>query len=183
MRPKWENFVFVLTLVCAILFWKRLGEETVFCGSVYLYFPSKLFDGGAAWHYTRPTFFTYRHVMHSMGLFWLGMAIILSRINLQEWIACLSFTVCMGVSAYGISYHEEYGTISYLEETKAFIAENMEPGDVVVYDTDSRFGQLFGCYMPDQIFYTMEEVPDLEELVGKKSLVFPVFRTSAGGIG
>ena len=84
-------------------------------------------------------FFTYRHVMHSMGLFWLGMAIILSRINLQEWIACLSFTVWMGVSAYGISYHEEYGTISYLEETKAFIAENMEPGDVVVYDTDSRF--------------------------------------------
>ena len=75
----------------------------------------------------------------------------------------------MGVSAYGISYHEEYGTISYLEETKAFIAENMEPGDVVVYDTDSRFGQLFGCYMPDQIFYTMEEVPDLEELVGKES--------------
>ena len=82
----------------------------------------------------------------------------------------LSFTVWMGVSAYGISYHEEYGTISYLEETKAFIAENMEPGDVVVYDTDSRFGQLFGCYMPDQIFYTMEEVPDLEELVGDLTL-------------
>ena len=120
-------------------------------------------------------FFTYRHVMHSMGLFWLGMAIILSRINLQEWIACLSFTVWMGVSAYGISYHEEYGTISYLEETKAFIAENMEPGDVVVYDTDSRFGQLFGCYMPDQIFYTMEEVPDLEELVGKRVWSFQCF--------
>lgn len=149
-------------------------KKRCFCGSVYLYFPSKLFDGGAA-GITRVPLFTYRHVMHSMGLFWLGMAIILSRINLQEWIACLSFTVWMGVSAYGISYHEEYGTISYLEETKAFIAENMEPGDVVVYDTDSRFGQLFGCYMPDQIFYTMEEVPDLEELVGKRVWYFQCF--------
>ena len=81
----------------------------------------------------------------------------------------------MGVSSYGISYHEEYSTIPHLEETKAFIAENMEPGDVVVYDTDSRFGQLFGCYMPDQIFYTMEEVPDLEELVGKRVWYFQCF--------
>jgi len=62
-------------------------------------------------------FFTYRHVMHSMGLFWLGMVIILSRINLQEWIACLSFTVWMGVSSYGISYHEEYSTIPHRENT------------------------------------------------------------------
>ena len=45
------------------------------------------------------------------------------------------------------------------------------------------FGQLFGCYMPDQIFYTMEEVPDLEELVGKRVWYFQCFRTSAGGIG
>ena len=120
-------------------------------------------------------FFTYRHVMHSMGLFWLGMAIILSRINLQEWIACVSFTVWMGASAYRISYNEEYDTIPYLEETKEFIAENMEPGDVIVYDTDWRFGQLFGCYMPDQTFYTMEEVPDLAELAGKRVWYFQCF--------
>lgn len=172
---KMGELLFVLTLVCAILFWKRLGRRNgVFAVLCTCIFPvSYLMAALLALHASH--FFTYRHVMHSMGLFWLGMAIILSRINLQEWIACLSFTVWMGVSAYGISYHEEYGTISYLEETKAFIAENMEPGDVVVYDTDSRFGQLFGCYMPDQIFYTMEEVPDLEELVGKRVWYFQCF--------
>lgn len=172
---KMGELLFVLTLVCAILFWKRLGRRNgVFAVLCTCIFPiSYLIAAVLALHASH--FFTYRHVMHSMGLFWLGMAIILSRINLQEWIACLSFTVWMGVSAYGISYHEEYGTISYLEETKAFIAENMEPGDVVVYDTDSRFGQLFGCYMPDQIFYTMEEVPDLEELVGKRVWYFQCF--------
>ena len=30
-------------------------------------------------------------------------------------------------------------------------------------------------YMPDQIFYTMEEVPDLEELVGKRVWYFQCF--------
>lgn len=172
---KMGELLFVLTLVCAILFWKRLGRRNgVFAVLCTCIFPvSYLMAALLALHASH--FFTYRHVMHSMGLFWLGMAIILSRINLQEWIACLSFTVWMGVSSYGISYHEEYSTIPHLEETKAFIAENMEPGDVVVYDTDSRFGQLFGCYMPDQIFYTMEEVPDLEELVGKRVWYFQCF--------
>lgn len=51
----------------------------------------------------------------------------------------------------------------------------MEPGDVIVYDTDWRFGQLFGCYMPDQTFYTMEEVPDLAELAGKRVWYFQCF--------
>ena len=167
--------LFVLTLLCAILFWKRLGKrDGIFAVMCTCMFPiSYLMAALLALHASH--FFTYRHVMHSMGLFWLGMAIILSRINLQEWIACVSFTVWMGASAYRISYNEEYDTIPYLEETKEFIAENMEPGDVIVYDTDWRFGQLFGCYMPDQTFYTMEEVPDLAELAGKRVWYFQCF--------
>ena len=68
---------------------------------------------------------------------------------------------------------------SPLEETKAFIAENMEPGDVVVYDTDWRFGQLFRCYMRTRSFIPWKSAGP-GRIGWKKSLVFPMFRTSAG---
>lgn len=167
--------VFVLTLLCAVLFRKRLGSrDAVFATMNVCIFPvSYMMAAILALHSAH--FFAYRHMMHSMGLFWLGMAIILSKVSIQEWVASVSFAVWMGAAAYGSSYQEEYHTIPYLEETKEFIAENMEPGDVVVYDTDSRFGLLFGCYMPEQIFYTMEDVPDLGELVGKRVWYFQCF--------
>lgn len=79
---KMGELLFVLTLVCAILFWKRLGRRNgVFAVLCTCIFPvSYLMAALLALHASH--FFTYRHVMHSMGLFWLGMAIILSRINL-----------------------------------------------------------------------------------------------------
>ena len=66
---KMGELLFVLTLVCAILFWKRLGRRNgVFAVLCTCIFPvSYLMAALLALHASH--FFTYRHVMHSMGLF------------------------------------------------------------------------------------------------------------------
>lgn len=164
--------IVLLAFVCLLLFRARFrpGERRflLLCLGI---FPASYLTAGilasAANH-----FFIPRHVMHGVGLMWLGLAIIFSKVNWKTCAAYLLYIVIMAVSSYGISYKTEYLTIPYLEETKEFIADNMEPGDVVIYNSDDRFGLLYGCYMPEQIFYYFTEVPDLQELAGKRVWFF-----------
>lgn len=72
---------------------------------------------------------------------------------------------------YQDSYRTEYNTIPYLEETKEFIADNMQPGDIVIYNTtEEMYHTLYGCYMTEQEFLHFPEIDDadIQELAGKR---------------
>ena len=113
-------------------------------------------------------FYTPRHVMHGVPLMWLGISILLSRAKLPAYISGLVFLLTMCVPNYQHSYALEYETAPYLEETRTFIAENMQPGDVVLYNAAEKFDLLYRCYMPEQEFFHLEEVTDIEMLIGRR---------------
>lgn len=117
-------------------------------------------------------FFITRHIMHGMGLMWLGFAIVIPRINLRAYVSALMFVMVMG----GASYHEEfwysYGNIPYLAATESYISENMQQGDIVIYNAEPKFDLLYGCYMPEQVFYHVSEITDISELEGKRVWFF-----------
>lgn len=110
-------------------------------------------------------FFLPRHVMHGLGLLWLAMAILLSRVNLPAYAGSLLFAIAMSVSSYQVEYELAYGTTPYLEETLAFIEERIKPGDVVIYNAAERFHMLYRCYMPEQEFYCLEEIDDFSRIL------------------
>lgn len=164
--------LFLLALLCLILLKRRFapGDKGFLLLCLGCFPVSYLVAGifaSAADH-----FFIPRHVMHGMGLMWLGLAVVFSEVNRKAWAAYLLYTVIMAGSAYGISYHTEYKTIPYLEQTKEFIAEMMEPEDVVIYNTDGRFELVYKSYMPEQRFCYIWDTPDLQELAGKRVWFF-----------
>ncbi len=117
-------------------------------------------------------FFISRHIMHGLALMWLGIAIVLSRINPPVYICALLFVGIMSMSSYRICYANEYTTTPYIEETKAFIEEQMEPGDIVIYNSEPAFDLLYGCYMPEQTFIYYPELTDIQVLAGKRVWFF-----------
>ena len=116
-------------------------------------------------------FFIPRHIMHGAGLMWLAIAIVLSRINVISYICGLVFVGAMGISAYGISYNTEYNTTPYMEETKEFIAEQMQEGDIVLYNAESSFEIVYKYYLREQELCAVNKA-DLSELVGKRVWLF-----------
>lgn len=121
---------------------------------------------------TSSHFFVTRHIMHGLGLLWLGIALILSRVNLPVYMCALVFTSIMGLSSYRICYAAEYATTPYMEETKEFIAENMESGDIVIYNSEPGFDLLYGCYMPEQSFIYYPQLEDIQKLAGRRVWFF-----------
>lgn len=117
-------------------------------------------------------FFTPRHIMHATGLMWLGIAIILPRINLPVYLSGAAVLLAMCCSNYKGEYERAYRDTPYLEATKEFIATQMEPGDLVIYTTDGMYATLYGCYMPEQTFVRLSRVGDPDELVGRRVWFF-----------
>lgn len=95
-------------------------------------------------------FFIPRHIMHGAGLMWLAIAIVLSRMNKASYIWGLVFLGAMGISSYEISYNTEYRTTPYMKETKEFIAEQMEEGDIVIYNAEASFEIVYQYYLREQ---------------------------------
>jgi hypothetical protein len=117
-------------------------------------------------------FFTPRHIVHALGMMWLGIAIVLPRINWPAYLSGLAVLVGMSYSNYLGEYESTYRDTPYLEATKEFIDTQMEPGDIVIYSTTPMYATLYGCYMPDQTFIPLKKVGDIQELAGKRVWYF-----------
>jgi len=119
-------------------------------------------------------FFIARHIMHSAGIMWLGIAIVFPKINLRVYLAGLAVLTSICYSNYMSEYESAYRDTPYMEETKEFIATQMEPGDIVIYSTEKKYYRLYKCYMPDQEFMWLWEMSDEEiaELAGKRVWYF-----------
>ena len=117
-------------------------------------------------------FYTPRHVVHGLGLLWLGIAIVIPRIGREAMCGMLVFLTMMGQMTYKAEWSSSHRDIPYLAATQAYIAENMQPGDIVIYDAEEKFDLLYGCYMPEQIFYHISEVTDVSTLTGKRVWYF-----------
>lgn len=141
---KWEKYFVLMSLVMTPLIFAVMG-----------------YVSSVSYH-----FFTPRHVLHSAGLMWLGIAIVLSRINVMSYLCGLLFVGSMGASAYEKSYHVEYETTPYMAETKALIAERMEPGDIIIFNAETSFGLVYDYYLREQQLVHVSQV-NLEELAGK----------------
>lgn len=113
-------------------------------------------------------FFTPRHIMHAVSLMWLGIAIVLPRINISVTVSYLLYLAALSWGSYEMSYAVEYTTTPYLEETKEFIAENIHPGDIIIYNSEPGFDLLYGCYMPEQEYIYFPELTDIQALAGKR---------------
>lgn len=118
-------------------------------------------------------FFSPRHIMHSTAVMWLGIAIILPRINWQTYTAGLAVLVSVCYVNYLAEYELAYRDTPYLASTKEFIAQEMEPGDVVIH-TVGMYATLYSCYMPEQeiISWRDLEEEDFEALKGKRVWFF-----------
>jgi len=115
-----------------------------------------------------------RHTMHAMALSWLGLAIIVPRINGKMSAFVAIFMVGLCLSNYVHNYEIEYDTIPYMDETKTFVEENMEPGDIVIFNIDKDFCLLYSCHMPEQEFIHLESLSDADiaALAGKRVWYF-----------
>ncbi len=117
-------------------------------------------------------FFSARHIMHATGMMWLGIAIILPRINWQVYLAGLAVLVGMCHANYTQEYESAYRDTPYLEATKQFIETQMEPGDLVIFTAPDKFATVFSCYMPQQRFVRLEDVGDIDALAGERVWFF-----------
>lgn len=117
-------------------------------------------------------FFIPRHIMHGVALMWLGIAIVLSRINVASYLCALIYMITMGISSYSVSYDTEYGTIPYLEETKELIAEEMQPGDIIIYNAEPSYESVYSYYIREQILCHVSRVGELREYAGKRVWFF-----------
>lgn len=117
-------------------------------------------------------FFIPRHIMHAAGMMWLGIAIALPRINRKVYLSGLAVLVGMCYVNYQEEYDSAYRDTPYLEATKAFIANEMEAGDIVIYSAPAMYSTLYSCYMPEQTFIHLSEVGDINELAGKRVWYF-----------
>ena len=148
----------------------RRGEKgfALTCvSSIYLIYALALLVTSFASH-----FFTPRHIMHVTGMMWLGIAIILPRISRWVYLSGLAVLVSMCYSNYRGEYELAYRDTPYLEDTKVFIDQQMQPGDIVIFTTDGMYRTLYSCYMPEQTFIQLGRVGDIDELAGKRVWFF-----------
>ncbi|MBR1772142.1 MAG: glycosyltransferase family 39 protein [Lachnospiraceae bacterium] len=119
-------------------------------------------------------FFIARHIMHATGIMWLGVAIVLPRISWQTYAAGLLVLLCMCHANYDRQYESAYRDTPYLEDTKVFIATQMEPGDIVIYSSPKQYYRLYLCYMPEQEFLWLKELTDdqIQALAGRRVWYF-----------
>ncbi len=117
-------------------------------------------------------FFTARHIMHAAGMMWLGIAIILPRIDRWVYLSGAAVLAGMCYTNYRDEYELAYRDTPYLEDTKIFIEEEMQPGDIVIYTAPEMYSTLYSCYMPDQIFIHLDDVEDINDLAGRRVWFF-----------
>lgn len=119
-------------------------------------------------------FFIPRHIMHATGMMWLGIAIVLPRINWQVYLSGLAVLTSVCYANYLEEYESAYRDTPYLEDTKVFIETQMEPGDVVIYSSPEMYGRLYLCYMPEQEFMWLPKLEDadIQALAGKRVWYF-----------
>jgi hypothetical protein len=117
-------------------------------------------------------FFIARHVVNTVGLLWLGISITAPRISKKVYCSLMLFAVIMAVSSYSSEYISSHSDIQYIDATIAFINDNMEPEDVVIYNADEKYDMLYHCYMPQQQFYHITEVSDIGDFEGKRVWLF-----------
>lgn len=164
----------VVTLIGGVFFIRNREERRAEKGfalmsmiSIFAIYLLALFVSSFASH-----FFIPRHIMHATGMMWLGIAIILPRINWQTYLAGLAVLVGMCHANYLGEYELTYRDTPYLEETKVFIETQMEPGDIVIFTADGMYATLYSCYMPEQTFVQLGKVGDIQELAGKRVWFF-----------
>lgn len=175
---KYWAFISICLLVCVlvggILFFHskegRKGEKAfaLTCMlSIFGVYLLALFLSSFASH-----FFTARHIMHITGMMWLGMAILLPRINFPAYLSGLLVLCSICCSNYRSEYVLAYRDTPYLEDTKKFIADEMQPGDIVIYSSPKMYSNLYSCYMPEQQFIHIKDLKNPEELSGKRVWFF-----------
>ena len=135
--------------------------------SIFVIYLLALFVSSFASH-----FFSARHIMHATAMMWLGIAVILPRINKQTYLAALVLLVGMCHVNFETEYERAYRDTPYLEETKEFIATQMQPGDIVIYNSTRVYSAMYGSYMPDQVFIWQEDLEDIQTLAGKRVWFF-----------
>lgn len=164
------QMVFVLAVVLFFLLRKRFKKEEK--GFVLLSLFAFIFSYvlSAILASTSSHFIAPRHTMHTLALLWLGIAIILPKINMGVYISGILYVVALCSANYTSCYDLEYGTLPYMEETKVFIAENMQQGDVVIYNAEEKFRILYDCYMPEveYLYFAKMTDEDIENLAGKR---------------
>ncbi len=164
----------LVTLVGGVFFMKgkegRRGEKgfALVCFlTVFVTYLLALFISSFASH-----FFSARHIMHATAMMWLGIAIILSRINWQTCLMGFVVLLSLGYSNFLAEYELAYRDTPYLEDTKIFIEQEMQPGDIVIYTAPRMYATLYGCYMPEQTYVWLPELEDIDELAGKRVWFF-----------
>ena len=163
--------VIILFLVAAIIYAIREKRENkgkwLFVILCLTAFPVSYIIGGyvssLAFH-----FYTARHVSANLGLLWLGVAIFAGSRNKGIYIATLLLSVLTSISDFCGEYKYIRSSTPELAETLAFIDDNMEPGDIVIYNGDEKFDMLYSCYMQEQEFYHITEVTDLSDFSDKR---------------
>lgn len=179
MGSVWLGFLLVvMALAGALLFYrkrKQRGERAFILMCVTAIFVIYFIALGLTAFATH--FFTVRHIMHAIGIMWLGIAIVLPRINWPAYLSGLAIVTGICCSNYKREYRDAYSTTPYLEETVQFIREEMQPGDTVIYTAIQMFDLLYGCYMPEQNFLHLREVDDIQALAGKRVWFFSTDHT------
>ena len=106
--------------------------------------------------------FSQRYLVPSLGLFWLGFAIICSKICLSKKLPRIALILLLGavvIFDYGDRFVSEYAPGA--DEMTSFFSENVSPGDsYIIYEDDYQIRICFRYYFPDLVCTSWDEVPE-----------------------
>ncbi len=113
--------------------------------------------------------FYERYAFASFLYIWFMMIVVLTTVvHRSTWsgAALLGFILMLDVSVFGLTQRENYFNEDEILQTMDFVEENMQPGDVVLYDYQA-IDWVYICYMRQQSFTEIHDA-DWNELTGKR---------------
>jgi len=156
----------LLGALFALYRFKALEQKNRFFVLVLLSSPLWTWLLGAVFTFMADRSLLHRYMFPSLIVFWMGIAIAIGKYKNRVFYIIMLLLCVLGFKNYVFTYHDEYHVAPYINETEAFITDNMKKDDIVVFELEP-YRIMYQYYMPEQKLIYYEDM-NLEQNVGKQ---------------
>ena len=107
-----------------------------------------------------------RYMIYCIFFIWLIMAIVFSRCNILSYVFFFAWTVIICISSYKKVYSITYDSTPLMPKTMQFVSDNIEPGELIVYDGYPDWYIIWKYYFPDNDLVAYKDF-DPADMAGK----------------
>lgn len=112
-------------------------------------------------------FYNSRYMVHTLGLFWVGIVITLSRVSKKVYLFLAAWLSIICLYSYKAVYIDEYQDQEKIVATMDFFEKNIEENDVIIFEVPT-FDMIFKYYIPNaEYFYYENSDINYKEMQGK----------------